>query len=259
MTNEELALQVQEGNTAALEQLAQQNSGLMRRAAYRLFILCGGPENNTGMEYADALQIVFLGLYGAAMAYDPAKGFMLSSYLWRQTQRAYRDQYRRQEKDPLASADSIDREISGEAETLVLDNIPDESAAAAFEDCEQVMFARQARTAIDEAMQRLPDNLREAVQSVYLDGGGVADYARENVCSSQNIETIIRRAFRQLRRCRELREYGELYRTANALRGTGLKSFRNNGASVVERLNEEHYANERLAALLNRARFFETL
>ena len=77
LTNEELALQVQQGEPGALDALLQRNGGVLRRVAWRLYYSIGAGENHYGFDYEDCKQIAFMGLHGAAMAYDNAKSFTL--------------------------------------------------------------------------------------------------------------------------------------------------------------------------------------
>ena len=141
MDNEELALRVQRGNAAALEQLTLRNTGLLRTTAYRLYMADGGPDNTYGVELSDCEQFAFLGLHGAAMTYDPAKGYKLSSYLWRQTLHAFQRFYGRGSADAIRRARSLDEPLPGEQEGIVLlEAVPDDGAAAAFEASEQSIW-----------------------------------------------------------------------------------------------------------------------
>jgi len=240
VTNEELALLVQEGSAAALEQLTQQNNGLMRRLAYRLFMTCGGTGNNVGMEYVDALQIAFLGLHGAARAYDPAKGFKFSAYLWRQTQRAYNDIYRRQEKDPLNSADSTDRIICEGSEDIALsDTLPDEGAAAAFEDCEETLWAKQAGDDLVTAFEALPSEQADAIRAFYVYRLPVHKIARMQGLTRPKTHEAIRLGLEELACSPALTAYRAEFITNRAMRGTGIKSFRNRQGSAPEILVEQ--------------------
>ena len=152
LTNEELALQVQAENPAAFDELAQQSRRVIHRCAWRLWLTVGGDMNPLGAEYDDMAQIALMGLYGACLAYDPAKGFRLLSYLWRQMQTAFRDQYRDHRNDALKEAVSGDVPIGEDNDATRLDTIVDDSAAAAFEDSEDTDYWQQVRGVIGEAL-----------------------------------------------------------------------------------------------------------
>jgi RNA polymerase sigma factor (sigma-70 family) len=188
MTNEELALQVQAGSAAALEELYLQSNGLLCKCAHKLFFGAGGAENHFGMEYADAQQIAFLGLYGAAMAYDENKGFKFNSYLWRQTQRAFRAMYYGQGKDPLRTAKSGDEDLAGDTEDLCLwDTVPDESAAADFENCEYSMWVKQAGEDLAAALASLPAEQSEAIHTHFVERVPVFKLAMKQGCTRADI------------------------------------------------------------------------
>jgi len=239
MLNEELALLMQAGDPAALDELTQQNRGMLYRTAYRLYMAHGGADNPYGMELEDAAQIAFVGLYGACMAYDPAKGFKLLAYLWRQTQRAFRDMYYYQRKDPLRFARSLDEPLTGGTEDLaLLDTQADDSAAAAFEDCDEALYWQQAGGAIDTALATLPDRQAATLRMKYMEGKYLEAIGEQQGRSYQSVGDDINRALRKLRSDRALREYYTGYIAARAYRATGYASWLERCGSHMELLIE---------------------
>ena len=245
MSNEDLALQVQSGNAHALDELTRQNGGILTRVAWKLYYAHGGQENTLGLELDDCQQIAFLGLYNAALAYDPAKGFKLLSYLGFQTRRAFREMYYKQGKDALPHARSGDAAISEDMdETELWEAVPDPQAREAFDQGEECECLRQLQESVHAALDALPAHQAESVRMVYLHGLERRQAAERKGISAQAVRGHIDCAFRTLRRCRELREYAreaerrrEL-RCAAAYRGTGWGAYLANQASVQERVTE---------------------
>jgi len=239
MLNEKLALLVQAGDAAALDEVTRQNSGMLCRMAYRLYMAHGGAENPYGMELEDAAQISFMGLYGACMAYDPAKGFKLLAYLRRQTQRAFRDLYYSQGNDTLLWADSLDKPLPGEFDDLTQqDALPDESARQAFEDCDEAIYWQQAGGAIDTALAALPARQAATLRMKYVEGQYLEAIGEQQGRSFQSVRDDINRALRKLRRNGTLWEYYSGYITARAYRATGLSAWRERCGSHMELLIE---------------------
>ena len=246
MTNEELALQVQAGDAAAFEQLVAQNRGILHRHAWRLWCVLGQEENVYSMELADVQQLALMGLHGAAMDYDQGKGFMLTSYLRRQLLRAFRDIYGRQRNDPLNTADSTDKDLGedGGGFTL-LDTVPDAGAQEAMQAGEEGDFQLYTRGLLDSALAELPQAHGDAVRLHYLEGITLAALALEYGVSGAAVGQRIQCGLQGLREYPLLQEYREEYLSAKAYQGTGLRAFKERGASCVEALAEKREESER--------------
>lgn len=239
MSNEGLALRVQAGSVTAMDELTRQNKGMMHNAAYRLYMAQGGPENPYGMELEDAAQIAYMGLYGAAMAYREERGYLLLTYLWRQTLRAFRDMYYTQGKDPLKFACSLDAPLPGEDEDYTLaDAQADETALQAFDDRETALYWQQARAVLNAALDTLTAKQGQALRLRYYEGQQLAVIGEQQGRAYQAVHTDIRQALYKLRRCRALREYYSGYITDRAYRATGLTAYRERGGSHMEILVE---------------------
>ena len=239
MTNEELALLVQEGSAVALDELTRQNKGMMHRTAYRLYLAQGGTENPYGMELEDAAQIAFMGLYGAAMAYRADSGYKVLAYLWLQTRRAFRDMYYPQRKDPMQSAYSLDEPLTEDSESFSLLNaLPDDSAREAFEDCDEAMYWRQVHAVIDNALGALTAKQGEALRMKFFEGQQLASIGKHQGRAHQAVGADIRKALYQLRRAHALRQYYSGYIRDRAYRATGYAAWREHCGSHMELLIE---------------------
>ena len=238
MTNEELALQYQAGDAAAFDALATQNRGVIHRCAWRLWVMLGADMNPLGMAYEDAAQTALLGLYGAAMAYDPAKSYKLLAYLWRQSLLAFRQQYRGHRNDAMKEAISGDEELGEDNDTTLLDLVPDEAAAQAFEDSEGAMFAHEFQAEVLGALAGINARRAEVFRLHHIQGIPQTEIAKRYGITGQRVSKLIQEAMRQLRANDRIQGFMEEYIAERAYMGTGLSAFVEHGGSSQERTVE---------------------
>ena len=116
-----------------------------------------------GVVLDDLEQVGFLALTKAAETWNPDSGAFstwLTFHLKSAFAAAYRVRTNHELKDPLNDATSLDVPPAGADEDCILrDIIPDVAAARAFEAVEQQELA----DAVQESLQSLPENLREAM------------------------------------------------------------------------------------------------
>lgn len=127
------------------------------RRWYRAF------EGRRGVALEDLEQAGFLALAKAVETWKPessAFSTWLTFHLKSAFAAAYRVRTNHELKDPLNDATSLDVPPAGADEDCILrDIIPDVAAARAFEAVEQQELA----DAVQESLQSLPENLREAM------------------------------------------------------------------------------------------------
>lgn len=244
VTNEELAMQAQAGDGAAFEELARRNKGVIHKNAWKLWTAIGSDCNPLGAEYEDMAQIALLGLYGACMAYDPAKGFRLLSYLWRQMQSAFNGQYRQHRNDVLKEAIRADEDLSTGDDLTLMDMIPCEQAAQAFEDSEEELWRQQARHDLERAIDGLAPQPAAAVRQRYFEGRELRPIGDYLGISTERARQLVQRGLQGLRRDKRLMngyrdQFTAEYVEAKAYRSTGAGAFRNKRASSVELLTEK--------------------
>ena len=82
MINEQLALNVQNGNRAALTELWGAVRPLLFSLAWKFYIRQGKERcSSHGVTLEDLQQEAFFALYDAVQAYKPEKGYQLTTYL----------------------------------------------------------------------------------------------------------------------------------------------------------------------------------
>lgn len=133
MTNEELAVQAQNGDRDALLTLWNQT----RKLAWNFIGRWKRTAELAGMEAADCEQVCFLGLMQAVKYYDANSKYHFLSYFGRCVQNALADAVGRTEKqkrEPLKTAASLDVPASPDApeDSTLLELLLDPAAEEAF-------------------------------------------------------------------------------------------------------------------------------
>lgn len=177
MSNEELAIRIQAGETGLYPQLWEQVRGFVFLSARRFAGWYRDRMETAGAELPDLIQSGFLALADAVEAFDPQRGKLLTllPYALRRHWRAAVGilSTRRDPLDGFRDSLDISREDSESGEALsLLDAVPDEAAAAAFEDAESRIYQDELRAVLVQVMEKaLTQPQRVAVNSRYFTGG----------------------------------------------------------------------------------------
>lgn len=182
MSNEALAILIQQGEREKVMELWMQVMPLVAKLARTRYIATNGL---AGVTHEDLIQAGFLGFLAAVDAFDPESGYKFTTYLARHLKTAFSEAgYARGEKrlrDPLNWCDSLDRPIRTDEESSETLNmvLPDPTAAQAFENAENRVLSEEMHTALSRAMVRLSADQRAAITGLYFDGKSVLDLAEE--------------------------------------------------------------------------------
>lgn len=178
---EQLAEAVQRGEPDALARLFEEVRVLLYLRASRYYFRYRDHCDRAGVTDEDLKQSSFFAVVNAAKAYNRSKGFRFTTYLnkYIMSEFAALCGWRTSRRDALNLADSLDAPLptgrgSGDgddltlAETLVdlVEPTPDELAEI-----------ESTETAVREAVQRLPDDLRDIIVLRYFDGLTIAQAA----------------------------------------------------------------------------------
>ena len=148
-TNEELVALIQAGDREKLGSLWSQTERFVHLQAHRRFLLSDG---FGGVEVEDLYQSGYFALVAAADTYDPAAGRSFISWLALALKTAFAEasgyRSRRQARDPLHRAGSMDAPVSEDGDAAVGDLIADPAAADAFQDAERRVYLEQLHDAL---------------------------------------------------------------------------------------------------------------
>lgn len=246
MTNEQLALNIQNGNRAALAELWGAVRPLLLSMAWKFYTRQGKERCSThGVTLEDLQQEVFFALYDAVQAYKPEKGYLLTTYLSRATENRFKACMGIQGKlDALNHADRLERPIPGDEEGREQgDVIPDEKAEAALFAVDDRQEQEHFHNVLEQALGEL-----SVVQGAVQRHRFTRKHTRKETAEALHItaEAVRREEARALQLLRGkpvvlcLRE--EVLETA-AYHGTGWFSWYFEQGSVEERLVESRKAN----------------
>lgn len=246
MTNEQLALNIQNGNRAALAELWGAVRPLLLSMAWKFYTRQGKERCSThGVTLEDLQQEVFFALYDAVQAYKPEKGYLLTTYLSRATENRFKACMGIQGKlDALNHADRLERPIPGDEEGREQgDVIPDEKAEAALFAVDDRQEQEHFHNVLEQALGEL-----SVVQGAVLRHRFTRKHTRKETAEALHItaEAVRREEARALQLLRGkpvvlcLRE--EVLEKA-AYHGTGWFSWYFEQGSVEERLVESRKAN----------------
>lgn len=238
-SNEALALCAQQGDKQAVSALWERVQRLLYLKAIRYYNSHKETCASAGVALDDLQQECFLAMLNAVQDYDKERSFQFTTYLSFHTKNRFNFLLgRRGAVRVLNNADSLDRPVSDEDESLSLDDmLADDSAEQAFEDIEQRDYLRALHEALTTALTVLPEPERRVIIARYYAGKNGAEIARSEGIPYEQERKLEASALKQLRawkiRCTlsEFMDYGASYG------GTGLTSWKRDG-SVEERILE---------------------
>ena len=246
MTNEQLALNIQNGNRMALSQLWEAVRPLLLSLAWKFYNRQGKERcSSHGVTLEDLQQEAFFALCDAVQAYKPERGYQLTTYLSRATENRFKACMGiRGKLDVLNHADRLERPIPGDEEQREQgDIIPDEEAEAALFAVDERQEQAHFHNVLEQALGEL-----SVVQSSILRHRFTRKHTRKETAAVLHItpQEVRREEARALQLLRGkpvvlcLRE--EVLETA-AYHGTGWFSWYFEQGSVEERLVESRKAN----------------
>lgn len=222
MSNEDLAVAVQNGDRDALARLWEQVKGYAYMVVMRY-------KEKPYAETEDYLQTAFLGVREAALAFDPSRGSFLTVADWyiRNSCRMFYHWYKHSEV-PTVSYD-VPYNPEDPADGDYKDVFPDDTLPDPWEDVENEDKKRDVRAAIDDLTPRY----QEVIERHYYQGQPLAAISSEQGVSAGRIQQIEARALQQLRRSKYLAPYRREYAPVTSI---SLRAFQRHGCSIVERV-----------------------
>ena len=236
MTNEELAVQAQQGDEQAVLDLWRAVLRLCVKLAKKYIPML----KNIGYDLQDLEQECFLAYRVALDAYDPNKSLMFNTYLRYSVQNICRDALgiHNGEKIPQTPV-SLDEPISDESGSATrAELVPDSRAVEALQAVEEFDYTVSLHNALKASERVLEPNQRYILHAVYWRGKTLKEIGVELGIDTATATALKAKAIRRLRNDRILsRQYREDVITTRAYRGTGFHAWKY-GGSVEERTIE---------------------
>lgn len=239
VTNEELALAYQRGDTTAAGQLWEQNQGYIVLYCRNYYRLNSDQCQIAGVTVDDLQQEAYFAVIAAAKAYDPATGYKFLSFLKYPLKNVFNALIGfRGKRDPLNNCSSLDEPIGEEGDETKADFLADAAATQDFDGVEEAIYNQELRQALDAAIATLHKPQQEVIRGRYLAGHTLVEQSA--ICGI-SVSAVQQRERSALRAMRNGKAYSCLSSFAvdygRAYRGTGWGTWNNSG-SIEERILE---------------------
>lgn len=235
MSNEELALAIQQGEQGRTLELWEQVGGLVKRKALQVMTALQLSGNPRGVEFDDLYQTGYLAMVAAVETYSPERGafstwlmFHLKTALAETT--GYRTKSGRCE--PLNTATSLDRPVQPDEPDggTLGELVPDGRAADAIAGIEESVYREQLHKAIDDAINELPPDNAQVLRLRYWGDMALSAVGEVMGKSTERTRQMENKGIRGLRKSRTLHCFLDF----DMYHGAGLGAFRSSGSSIQE-------------------------
>lgn len=199
MTNEEIVIQIQQGNRELYLQLWENVRKLIVQEAKKRYYISNG---RGGVEVEDLVQCGFLALVEAVNYFDIGSGWKFTTYLGNtlKTEFATAIGYRTSKRDPLNNAISLDAPLDDEdGDGTYYELIEDPTGD--FEDkvIERTCLA-DLRQALEKAVAAIPEDQGEMIRLRYKEGLTVDQVSKTKGMEPKTVRSLEHKALTSLRK-----------------------------------------------------------
>lgn len=238
MSNEEIVVRIQAGETELMEELWEQVKGLV---AWKARHVMTGLENwgdPRGVELDDLLQSGYLALVKAVEGYEQTEGAFstwLSFYLKTAFAEATGYRTEKSKMEPLNQAFSLDRPLGDEADgASFVDFVSDPAATATMDSIEDKLWRDQLHEAMEGALAELPDEQSAVLRCRYYEGLALTAAAEKLETTADEVRKLEKIGLKELRHPRLAKRIRPFY-DLDYYGGAGLGAFKSSGMSIQER------------------------
>lgn len=198
MSNEELAERIRNGDKAAIPELWEGVKRFIHQQAFRYYCYCPG---RGGTELEDLVQSSFIAMMDAAKSFKSDMGCGFLSYLEFYLRNEFRKCFGLYSKkpDPLNEKPrSLNEPIAEDkGDGTLADTIQD--PADPIGDAERRIWLEQLRSALDAALDQLPQDQRRTIKARYYQGKTIEETAAATGAEKTEVRNLERRGLDQLR------------------------------------------------------------
>jgi len=236
MTNEELAILIQQGNNDLMGELWEQNTGIFHLKAYGLYTRYAERCKMAGVELDDIIQCCYFALCDAVVAFKADGEYKLMSYIKYPLLNHLRAVLgiRTSKRDPLDQCSSLNETLADEGDAERLDLLVDPQSAEPFNAVIDDDFQLELRNALEKSISKLPANRADVIRRRYFEEKTHGEIASEMKVSSTRIQQLEREALKRLKREEELQSFRDEILANLAYKRTGMSAFKERGISSVE-------------------------
>lgn len=238
MSNEELVAQIQAGAAECMVTLWEQVVQLVKWKAKRVMTALELRVSPCGVEFDDLVQSGYLALVTAVEHYSPDKGAFSTWFMYHlQKEFSGITGYRtnRSRNDPLNTAYSLDIPLDAEdtESSSFGELIPDKQASANMETVEGMIYHKQLREALEDALAKLPADLRKVIDLRFYGNMTLVQAGSELGISGDRVRIKENQAIRKLRSPGIACNLVEFY-DFDFYHASGYRSFQRTRASIQE-------------------------
>lgn len=199
MSNEELAVQIREGNAAALPLLWEGIRGFVAKYAYS-YMLMGSGSNVVDLD--DLIQSGYIAMTEAVASYEPGEARFitwLEYSLKTEFAKAMNMRSEKQKKDPLHCAASLSTPVNdaGDGTVLLMDIIP---APDAIETVERKIYGEQLRRELDNMLSVIASECADVLRLHYYEGMELEEIAQRRGDTTATISASKQAGLRDIRK-----------------------------------------------------------
>lgn len=234
MSNEEIVLKIQTGETELMEKLWTGVEKFIRKQANKVSHSLG---SGFGIEADDLYQTGYFAVVAAVDTYTADAGSFINWLMfYLKTAFAEVTGYRtvKGRRDPLRNSLSLDKPLGEEADSVAFGElIPDPMAAATMEGVEEKQWREQLQEAMEGVLREIPEEQNTVLRQRYYAQQTLAGAAQSLGTTAEEVRKLEGKGLKALRN----------YKLANRIRpfyyfdcyaATGLGAFRNSGMSIQE-------------------------
>ena len=202
MTNEQLALKIQAGETHLMGKLWEQSEGFVFQQAGKFYKQHFNRCKSLGIEFEDLTQEAYLALYEAVKNFDAEKGYKLLTYArFHFIKRFYAalGLHRATRKYTEVSFDVVAKINANGDYISLLDILADETAETEFENIAEQDYLSKVTPILQAVLNDLSNTQRETALTCFGRGLSYAEYARQKGVSKATTSKAAKRALNNLR------------------------------------------------------------
>lgn len=244
MTNEELAVKIQQGNIEYYSELWEQNEKFFTLKASKFYNGCTERCISSGVEIDDLIQVCYFALVDAVKAFDDTQDYKLLAYTSYPLKNRFKELLgiRTSKRNPLNGSLSLDKPFDDDKELTYGNILPDETAEQEFRSIEDKMYNDSLRTALDDVANTvLNERERKVIEKRYYNSETQEAVAGELSITGAAVQQIINKSLQKMRNGygkKILKPYADEIISSRAYTATGLNSFKNKWASSEELIIE---------------------
>lgn len=239
MSNEELAVMIQQGKTEYCGELWQQVYKFICYKVKRATALYSDRMIEIGVTDEDIIQDCYFAMLEAVKLYNSDYKVKFTVYLSYHLKNVinanlgFRTAAGR--NDLQAQGISLDETVGTDDNLLLSNTIPDEKAEQAISNVDEKLFNEQLHKDLQQAMYcNLDYWQRFCIKKYYYAGQTYEQIGKQVNISIWQVREYIKTGLRKLRYCKQLTEYRNEIINNGSFKGTGYTTFKSRQASSVE-------------------------